>query len=222
MADIKKKVFNEGIGFLSEIVKPKPKVKGELPTTDDLAQRLEEIYPRRPERQNKPPKIEKSMSTTQAGTACAICSLDHISTCAGILEEANRFARREGIDSPEVIRRISICRQQLNSLEREDANPQKLVQLPPVERKIMEGILPKTGKIRHRLNDIVSLETLEEVTAEAQNLSDEFQNEIFQLQLKRELVRQEIEKERPDANAEEIAELSAKALEKLNQEEHHD
>jgi len=48
--------------------------------------------------------VEKLTSTTQEpeittaveakGTACDICSLDHISACAGILEEANRFARR--------------------------------------------------------------------------------------------------------------------------------
>jgi len=52
----RKPLINEGIGFLSEIVKPKPKVEGELPTTDELAEKLEEIYPRRPQRQNKPPK----------------------------------------------------------------------------------------------------------------------------------------------------------------------
>ena len=135
------------------------------------------------------PTITQEPETTVAvedkGTACDICSLDHISTCAGILEEANRFARREGVDNPEVIRRISICRQQLNALERDDANPQKLVELPRIEREIMERILPKAGKLRHRLNEIVSLETLEQVTAETQDLSDQFQTEIFHLQRKR-------------------------------------
>ena len=135
------------------------------------------------------PEITPQQET--AGTACNICSLDHISTCAGILEEANRFARREGIDNPEVIRRISICRQQLNALERDDANPQKLVELPRIEREIMERILPKAGKLRHRLNEIVSLETLEQVTAETQDLSDQFQNEIFHLRLKKELTKNE-------------------------------
>ncbi|MBA7561646.1 hypothetical protein ES708_03285 [subsurface metagenome] len=141
-----------------------------------------------PPEQNPTPTITEPGTTPKkedAGTACDICSLDHISTCAGILEEANRFARREGIDNPEVIRRISICRQQLNALERDDANPQKLVELPPIERKIMERILPKAGKLRHRLNEIVSLETLEQVTAETQDLSDQFQNDIFHLQRKR-------------------------------------
>ncbi len=142
-----------------------------------------------------------------AGTACDICSLDHISTCAGILEEANRFARREGIDSPEVIRKISICRQQLNALERDDANPQKLVELPPIERKIMERILPKEGKLRHRLNEIVSLETLEQVTAEAQSLSDEFQTSTFRLQLVRRLAKNKIRNEKPEISDRELNEL---------------
>jgi len=148
-------------------------------------------------------------------TACNICSLDHISTCAGILEEANRFARREGIGSPEVIRKISICRQQLNALERDDANPQKLVELPRIERKIMERILPKEGELRHRLNEIVSLETLEQVAAEAQDLNDQFQNEIFHLQLKRELAKNEIRNLKPDATPDELENLQAEALEKL-------
>ncbi|MBA7630593.1 hypothetical protein ES703_38116 [subsurface metagenome] len=134
------------------------------------------------------------------GTACDICSLDHISTCAGILEEANRFARREGVDNPEVIRRISICRQQLNAMERDDANPQKLVELPRIEREIMEKILPKAGKLRHRLNEIVSLETLEQVTAETQDLSDLFQNEIFHLQLKRKLTEKGDKNLNPEVN----------------------
>jgi len=136
--------------------------------------------------------IQEPETPPTQGTACDICSLDHISTCAGILEEANRFARREGVDNPEVIRRISICRQQLNALERDDANPQKLVELPRIEREIMERILPKAGKLRHRLNEIVSLETLEQVTAETQDLSDQFQNEIFHLRLKKELTKNEV------------------------------
>ena len=150
---------------------------------------------------------ETTVAVEAKGTACDICSLDHISTCAGILEEANRFARREGVDNSEVIRRISICRQQLNALERDDANPQKLVELPPIERKIMEGILPKAGKLRHRLNEIVSLETLEQVAAEAQDLSDQFQNEIFHLQLKRKLTENEIKTLSPDMPPEELEKL---------------
>jgi len=60
----RKPLINEGIGFLSDIVKPKPKVEGELPTTDELAEKLEEIYPRSAERQNKSPKIEKPIPST--------------------------------------------------------------------------------------------------------------------------------------------------------------
>jgi len=152
-----------------------------------------------PSEQKTTPTIAQEPETPPTqGTACDICSLDHISTCAGILEEANRFARREGVDNPEVIRRISICRQQLNALERDDANPQKLVELPRIEREIMERILPKAGKLRHRLNEIVSLETLEQVTAETQDLSDQFQNEIFHLRLKRELTKNEVDKLSPE------------------------
>ena len=164
-----------------------------------------------PPEQKTTPTITQEPETVakqeDAGTACDICSLDHISTCAGILEEANRFARREGIDSPEVIRKISICRQQLNALERDDANPQKLVELPPIERKIMERILPKEGKLRHRLNEIVSLETLEQVTAEAQSLSDEFQTSTFRLQLVRRLAKNKIRNEKPEISDRGLNEL---------------
>jgi len=64
MAGIKKKIIDEGAGFLKDVIKLKPKIDMELPTTDDLAEKLEEIYPRRPERQNKPLEIKKPMSST--------------------------------------------------------------------------------------------------------------------------------------------------------------
>ena len=158
---------------------------------------------------------EAVVAKKDGGTACDICSLDHISTCGGMLEEANRFARREGVDNPEVIRKIGICRQQLNALERDDANPQKLVELPSIERKIMEGILPKVGKLRHRLNEIVSLETLEQVAAEAQDLNDQFQTKLFHLQRKRKQIENEIRNLNPDILPEEMEKLQAEALEKL-------
>jgi len=190
MAGLGKELMNEGLGLIKNIAGPKPKVKVELPDISELEEKLEELYPQHPVKHTQSQKESESVAKQEtAGTACDICSLDHISTCAGILEEANRFARRDGVGSPEVIRRISICRQQLNSLERDDANPQKLVHLPPPQREIMEKILPKAGKVRHRLNEIVSLETLEQVTAETQNLSDEFQNAIFHLQVKKELTK---------------------------------
>jgi len=206
MAGLGKELMSEGLSLMKDVAVGKPKVKVELPDISELEEKLEELYPQhtvkhtqsqkeslfegKPTSTIQEPEMASESVVKQAGTACDICSLDHISTCAGILEEANRFARRDGVGSPEVIRRVSICRQQLNSLERDDANPQKLVHLPPPQREIMEKILPKAGKVRHRLNEIVSLETLEQVTAETQNLSDEFQNAIFHLQVKKELTKE--------------------------------
>jgi len=213
-------ISREGGKILSDVIRlvmTKPKKASPSPESEEEAPSEEKTMVTTQE-PAKPPRIagesEKQLVVEEIanGTACDICSLDHISTCAGILEEANRFARREGVNNTEVIRRISICRQQLNALERDDANPQKLVELPPIERKIMERILPKAGKLRHRLNEIVSLETLEQVTAETQDLSDQFQDEIFHLRLKRELTKNEAsrlsseDKERVLKRAEELIE----------------
>jgi hypothetical protein len=61
--------------------------------------------------------------------------------------------------------------------------------------------------LRHRLNEIVSLETLEQVTAEAQSLSDEFQTSTFRLQLVRRLAKNKIRNEKPEISDRELNEL---------------
>ncbi|GAJ07840.1 unnamed protein product, partial [marine sediment metagenome] len=58
------------------------------------------------------------------------------------------------------------------------------------------------------LNEIVSLETLEQVTAEAQDLSDQFQNKIFHLQRKKKLAKNEIKNLNPDMPPEELEKVA--------------
>jgi len=63
MPGLRKKIVDEGAGFLKDVIKLKPKVNVEMPTTSDLAERLEEIYPRSVIK-NKAPEIQKLMPST--------------------------------------------------------------------------------------------------------------------------------------------------------------
>ncbi len=156
-------------------------------------------------------KPEATLPTKTSGKACDICALDHFSTCAGLMQHARDFALREGIESQEVITRIARCREQLNSLEREDLTPANIVQLSPAEQKIAHNFLPKSSELRHALNDITSIDKLENVAANAQEISSSFQNEIFRFQLKREIPRPTPRESSQPITLEEAQKLAAQA-----------
>jgi len=165
--------------------KKKPTVEGTIPTTEDLAREIEEMrVPRGSEsaieEQNagKVSEQEKqglsggSQGISQ-GTACIPCSQDHLSTCSGLLAEGLRFARNDGIESPEVISRIGLCRDELNALERVDLRPELTSQLPGWEKKIASGVLTGSRDLRHDMAEILSVDDLEEVAGRAQALRGE-------------------------------------------------
>lgn len=117
-------------------------------------------------------KAEESKEITE-GTACVPCSSDHFSTCAGILsDEAVRMARRKGITDDEVVKRILHCSDQLNSMEREDLSAEKIANLPKWEKEIAIYAQNKGAEIRHKLNDIKSVDELESIAVELKQARD--------------------------------------------------
>jgi len=102
---------------------------------------------------------------------------------AGELGEAMRFARRDGLDQEEVIRRISHSEDELNVFEREDGSARNLVTLPPDEKALMKEMLKASEHLRHQLKEINDVPSLEALAAEAQNIKIDFRTKIFKMQL---------------------------------------
>jgi len=133
-----------------------------------------------------PPKILPQHSGTSQisaqGRACLPCFSDHWSTVAGSLSEAMRFARIEGVNSPEVLSRISLAEDELNIAERIDGAPEKLVSLPPKEKTLIDEMLIRSRELRHGLSDIRDIQQLEQIAAQAQTNRKVFRDKLFQLQ----------------------------------------
>jgi hypothetical protein len=118
------------------------------------------------------PRGEKQMR--EVATACLSCTRSHLATIAGLMGEALRFARAEGILHPEVQERLNMAEQEVNVMERIDLSPQKIQDLPPVEAEMAREYLPKIRVLRQDMGNIESVEALEAATAEASVLGQEF------------------------------------------------
>ena len=125
--------------------------------------------------------IEQKATSIEAG--CVPCAIGHLGTCTGVLNEAMRFARSDGINSAEVIDRVSMCMDEISALERIDLRPEMLVSLPPWERKLANNVLNKSRGIRHRLEGLGNVSDLEDVAAETQTLRKEVGRAWFQQRL---------------------------------------
>jgi hypothetical protein len=176
-------IINEGFDLLSYLVKKRePEVSGDLPTVQDLEAKFHEIYSENPiesapETENAGKETEKhkqglsdGAQGVSEGVACIPCSQDHLSTCSGLLAEALRFARNDGVESPEVISRIGLCGDELNALERVDLRPELTSQLPDWERKIANGVLTGSRDLRHDMAEVLTVDALENVAGRAQAL----------------------------------------------------
>ncbi|MFH1485537.1 MAG: hypothetical protein ABIH46_05655 [Chloroflexota bacterium] len=131
------------------------------------------------------PDTSGTSQLSAAGKACVPCSADHFSTVAGALSEALRFARSDGIDHPEVLSRVALCFDELNIMERVDAAPERVEELPKEEKALMQGATVTSRGLRHKLTDLTSIKDLEAATAEAQRARTDFRNQLFQLQFRK-------------------------------------
>lgn len=176
-------IFNEGLDLISSLVKrQEPRVTGELPSVRELEEKFNEIYgsgsPVETASEAETVKVSEGgrqglssdAQSVSEGTACIPCSQDHLSTCSGLLAEALRFARKDGVESPEVVSRIGLCRDELNAMERVDLRPELTVMLPQWERKLANDALNGSRDLRHVMADIASVEHLENAAAGAQRL----------------------------------------------------
>lgn len=124
-----------------------------------------------------------------AGKACIPCGNDHFSTVSGDLSEAKRFALdNKTLDHPEIIMRIAHAEDELNSFERIDGAPGKVVKLPPEEKEMMDEMLIASREVRHALKELnkgSSLGDLEKVGALAEEKRNHFRTRLFRMQMAR-------------------------------------
>jgi len=131
--------------------------------------------------------IEKASQNTKQNiaTGCVPCSIGHLGTCTGLLNEAMRFARKDGVGSEEVIKRVNICLDELNALERVDLSPEQTNDLSDWEKELAVQALDLSRTVRHGLEGLSSLEDLEGIAAETQGKRQEIGKAWFQARLSR-------------------------------------
>ena len=126
----------------------------------------------------------KDNKATSIVTGCIPCATGHLSTCSGLLKEAVRFGQGpEGVSSPEVVDRVNLCLDELNSMERVDMSPSMIHQLPPWERELAHQVLAASRATRHELEDVSNFDRLEEIAAKTDTTRKDIGRKWFQAKL---------------------------------------
>jgi hypothetical protein len=191
------------LGLASYFIRnKKPTVSDTIPTVGDLRANLntsEEMHGEGTPAIEENPVIA-SEKATAAATGCVPCSIGHLGTCSGLLNEAMRFARKDGVQSEEVIGRVNMCLDELNALERVDLRPELIHGLPDWEKTLAEKALSLSRSLRHDLEGLSTLESLEGIAAKTQGTRQEIGKSWFKERIsrmspeQREHVEQELEK----------------------------
>jgi hypothetical protein len=128
--------------------------------------------------------LETESHSYCTGIIVSNCAMGHFGTCTGILNESLRFAHgQEGMASPEVIDRVNMCMDELNAMERVDLRPEMTVQLTGWEKELANRALAESRGIRHALEGLKDVGSLEEVAAQTQTTRKEIGRAWFQNKL---------------------------------------
>jgi hypothetical protein len=95
-----------------------------------------------------------------------------IVSAAGSVHESIRFAREDGVDHPEVVKRLVDASDNVNAVESIRLSPTRLHELPEDEQEKVRSLLPKLRDTRQKLlNDIRTPVDLEFVGADLSSIS---------------------------------------------------
>lgn len=169
------------------IKKQKPSISEGIPTVADLEAEIQELRNSEPSKPSvreevSAPSITKGKATSIA-SGCIPCSIGHLGTCSGLLNEAMRFGRSNGIQSEEVIDRVGMCMDEIAALIRVDLRPEMTVNLSSKDKELADEILVNSRNIVHKLEAINNIADLEQIAAEAQGLRRKIGKEWFQQRL---------------------------------------
>lgn len=126
-----------------------------------------------------PAKPDVAETATGIKAGCIPCATGHFGGCNGMLAEAMRFARSEGLASEVVIDRCGECLDELNALERKDLTPAMIDALPEWEKPLANKALETSRWARHQLEGLESVEQLEKVAATVETVRKELGREWF-------------------------------------------
>ena len=168
-------IFQEGGKFITELIRNRPFKRPE--TVRPVA--VEE----QPQKVAEPITEGKKASSVEAG--CVPCAIGHFGTCSGLLNEAMRFAKKDGVESSEVIDRVNMCLDELNAMERVDLRPELIIDLPDWEKKLANGALTASRATRHGLEGLTTGNDLEKVAASTQITRTEIGRKWFKERLAR-------------------------------------
>jgi len=121
----------------------------------------------------QPEEIIEAAKASSIEAGCVPCAIGHFGTCSGLLNEAMRFAKKDGISSDEVIDRVNICLDELNAMERIDLRPELVLNLPLWEKELADKALIASRNTRHGLEGLTDINDLEKVAAITQNTRNE-------------------------------------------------
>ena len=127
------------------------------------------------------PALPAGPEPQKKGTHCIPCSANHLSVCGGLLGEALRFARADGLGSSEVTDRVGMCLDELNAMERVDLRAEVVFKLPPSEKAVAEKALVRGRALRHTLEHLANVDGLEKAAAESQQLRGELFKDWWKL-----------------------------------------
>lgn len=141
----------------------------------------------------------ESRGRVDIATGCIPCAIGHFATCAGLLNEAMRFAYKDGLESNEVLDRINKCLDELNAMERVDLDAEKIYALRREEKGLAIKALNASRATRHALESLNTVDDLERVTADVQTIRKDIGRDWYRYRLskvqKGEITEEEIEAE---------------------------
>ena len=130
-------------------------------------------------------EIAQEARGSDIATGCVPCAIGHFGTCAGLLNEGMRFARKDGLESNEVLDRINKSLDELNALERVDLDSEKIFTLPPGEKELAIKALNASRATRHSLESLTTVDDLESVTADVQTVRRDIGRDWYRYRLSR-------------------------------------
>lgn len=76
---------------------------------------------------------------------------DALTDVSAWMKEASRFAREDGVEHPEVKKRLTAAQERIVELERQTLSPENLSEVPDQVKETLEGLQPKLRSLRQAL-----------------------------------------------------------------------
>jgi len=172
--------------MVSQLVKPPHRHTEPQPQAETPEEALERIYGSENADSEVPGgelPVKTEKKPDDIATACVPCAMGHYGTCSGLLNEAMRFAKKDGVDSSEVIDRMNMCMDELNAMERVDLRPERIADLSKWEKELANKVLTDSRSIRHSLESLDNIADLERLAASTQTTRNDIGREWFKRRL---------------------------------------